>query len=94
MKFPLTFSLLIFVINGFSQTNEFRLKQFNLENGVGIKGYDPVAYFVQNKAIKGRKEFSSIYKGINYQFISSANLETFRANPEKYEPQYDFLITH
>ncbi|HSZ31676.1 MAG TPA: YHS domain-containing (seleno)protein [Puia sp.] len=88
MKVLLTFSLLIFVINGFSQTNEFRLKQFNLENGVGIKGYDPVAYFVQNKAIKGRKEFSSIYKGINYQFISSANLETFRSNPEKYEPQY------
>ena len=88
MKFPLTFSLLIFVINGFSQTNEFRLKQFNLENGVGIKGYDPVAYFVQNKAIKGRKDFSINYKGIIYHFVSSANLETFRSNPAKYEPQY------
>jgi YHS domain-containing protein len=88
MKVFLTFLLLSFVINGFSQTDELRIKQFNLENGVGIKGYDPVAYFVKNKAIKGKKDFSINYKGINYHFISSANLETFRSNPAKYEPQY------
>jgi len=75
-------------MSAFSQTDEFRLKQFNLENGLGIKGYDPVAYFLQNKAIKGRKEFSNSYKGISYHFISSANLETFRSNPSKFEPQY------
>lgn len=88
MKVFLTFLLLSFVMNGFSQTDELRIKQFNLENGVGIKGYDPVAFFVQNKAIKGRKDFSINYKGINYHFISSVNLETFRSNPAKYEPQY------
>lgn len=88
MKVLLTFLLLSFVMSGFSQSDESRLKQFNLENGIGIKGYDPVAYFVQSKAIKGRKDFSSIYKGITYHFISSANLETFQSNPAKYEPQY------
>jgi YHS domain-containing protein len=88
MKSLLTFLFLIFVTNGFSQTDEFRVKQFNLDNGTGIKGYDPVAYFMQKKAIKGSKEFTGIYKGVNYHFISSSNLETFRSNPAKYEPQY------
>ena len=29
-----------------------------------------------------------IYKGITYLFSSAANREVFKANPEKWEPQY------
>ena len=65
-----------------------RKKHFNLENGIAIKGYDPVAYFTQNKAVKGSKELAVSHQGITYYFSSAANKETFKANPLKYEPEY------
>ena len=46
MKFlAFTFCYCCIVVSGFSQTDVFRTKQFNLDEGVAIKGYDPVAYF-------------------------------------------------
>ena len=65
-----------------------RKKQFNLEDGVGIKGYDPVAYFTQGKAVKGSKDQSVLSNGVVYYFSSSADKEEFKKNPTKYEPQY------
>ncbi|HMI67996.1 MAG TPA: YHS domain-containing (seleno)protein [Cyclobacteriaceae bacterium] len=65
-----------------------RVSQFNLENGVAIKGYDPVAYFAEHKAIKGQKEFSIVLDGVTYYFSSVANKETFIKHPMNYEPQY------
>ena len=84
------FSLLFLLagLSSFSQTDAFRLKQFNLDDGVAIKGYDPVAYFTQNKAVKGKKEFSYSSHGVVYHFASGADQQLFQANPAKYEPQY------
>ena len=65
-----------------------RKKQFNLEDGVGIKGYDPVAYFTQGKAVKGSKDQSVLSNGVVYYFSSSPDKEEFKKNPTKYEPQY------
>jgi len=65
-----------------------RQKLFNLSRQVAIQGYDPVGYFVSNKAIKGKKELAYTYKGITYYFANAANLSTFKQNPEKYEPAY------
>ncbi len=65
-----------------------RKKEFNLNDGIAINGYDPVAYFVSAKAIKGNKENAVVYQGVIYYFSSSANKETFKANPDKYEPEY------
>lgn len=53
-----------------------RKKHFNLENSVAIKGYDPVAYFAQNKAVKGSKTLAVINQGIIYHFSSVANKES------------------
>ncbi len=65
-----------------------RKKHFNLESGLAIKGYDPVAYFAQNKAVQGKKELAVSYQGILYYFSSEANKEAFKAAPFKYEPEY------
>lgn len=65
-----------------------RQKQFNLDYGVAVKGYDAVAYFTQNKAVKGKSEFAVIHQGIKYLFASNTNKEEFKKNPTKYEPQY------
>ena len=65
-----------------------RKKHFNLESGLAIKGYDPVAYFTQNQAVKGKKELAVSYQGILYYFSSEANKEVFKTAPFKYEPEY------
>lgn len=65
-----------------------RKKQFNLDDDLAIKGYDPVAYFKQSKAIKGKKEFALYHNGVVYHFFSAANKEEFKKNPFAYEPEY------
>ena len=40
-----------------------RKKQFNLEGSLAIDGYDPVAYFKSNKAIKGKKDLAVSHQG-------------------------------
>ncbi len=70
------------------EENNNRAMNFNVENNTAIKGHDPVAYFSQNKAVKGKPENTMIYKGIIYRFATKENLESFRANPDKYEPQF------
>lgn len=57
-------------------------------DNVAIKGYDTVAYFTENKAVKGSPKFTTEYMGANWQFSSLENLQTFIASPEQYAPQY------
>jgi YHS domain-containing protein len=81
--------LLIQVSMGHAQdAATLHTKHFNLENKLAIQGYDPVAYFNQNSAVKGSKEFSTYYLGSTYYFSSAANKEAFKKNPAQYEPQY------
>ncbi|MEO6669565.1 MAG: YHS domain-containing (seleno)protein [Ferruginibacter sp.] len=65
-----------------------RVKQFNTEKSIAIQGYDPVAYFIANKAIRGDKKFIAIAEGITYYFSTAANKELFIKDYKKYEPQY------
>lgn len=71
----------------FSQ-EPLRKKHFNSNNGLAIQGYDPVAYFTKNKAVKGKKELALHHQGVTYYFSSAENKELFRGNPVKYEPVY------
>jgi hypothetical protein len=40
------------------------------QNNVILKGYDPVAYFKQGKAVRGNPSITSTYKGATYFFAS------------------------
>src|SRR4051812_4840254 len=53
-----------------------------------IQGYDPVAYFLDQKAVKGTPELSVNWQGTIWHFATAANRDTFRANLEKYAPQF------
>lgn len=87
VAFALT--LLAIPRSGLAQSSPtVRKQQFNLENGVAIQGYDPVAYFTQNKAVKGSVANTINYRNVVYRFASPANLKAFQENPDKYEPQY------
>lgn len=57
-------------------------------NDVAIHGYDTVAYFTESKPTQGSTKFTATYKNTIYQFTSSDNRDKFRANPEKYAPQF------
>jgi YHS domain-containing protein len=79
------FTFILFLLSvGFS---EAQTVYFNT-SGSAIRGYDPVAYFSDHKPVKGSKEFTLSWAGANWQFKSKENLEVFKANPEKYAPQY------
>lgn len=79
----------ILITGASAQPTEVRKKQYNVDNsGLAIKGYDPVAYFMDHKAIDGKKDISSVYQGITYRFANTANRDAFKADPGKYEPQY------
>ena len=56
--------------------------------GVALKGYDPVAYFTDAKAVKGDEQFHSAYKGATYDFASAEHKAAFDKDPAKYEPQF------
>ncbi|MGO7673827.1 YHS domain-containing (seleno)protein [Rhizobium ruizarguesonis] len=56
--------------------------------GVAIGGYDTVAYFLDNKAVKGSEKYSYEWLGTPWYFASEAHRELFKANPAKYAPQY------
>lgn len=57
-------------------------------HGIGINGYDPVAYFTDAKAVKGNPAISSSTDGVIYYFATPEHKASFDANPAKYEPQF------
>ena len=85
MKRVFLFLLLLISVPAFGQNKTL----LNLDKqGVAIQGYDPVAFFTQNRPVKGRPEFESKYNGARYLFASAEDKSTFDANPAKYEPQF------
>jgi len=58
------------------------------DEGIAIKGYDPVAYFTMSKPVKGSDQYTYEWNGAKWLFSSREHLDLFTANPEKYAPQY------
>ncbi len=53
-----------------------------------VGGHDPVAYFTAGKPVEGDSRYTLTHKGAEYRFASAANRDAFKANPEKFAPQY------
>jgi YHS domain-containing protein len=90
-KFTTIFATLltVFILNNKSYAQQAtRVAQFNIEKNIAIQGYDPVAYFTLNKAVKGKKELAVAAEGVTYYFSTAENKELFRKDFKKYEPQY------
>lgn len=56
--------------------------------GIAIKGYDTVAYFTDGRAVKGNPEFEAVWQDARWHFVSAAHRDMFKAEPERYAPQY------
>jgi len=58
-------------------------------HGVALQGgHDPVAFFTEKKPVQGSKSWQTRYNGATYWFASKANLDTFLADPARYEPAF------
>ncbi|CAB5125274.1 hypothetical protein D3OALGA1CA_2855 [Olavius algarvensis associated proteobacterium Delta 3] len=56
--------------------------------GIAIKGYDPVAYFTEGKAVKGTEKYAHHWNEAEWHFASGENRDRFAADPEAYAPSH------
>ncbi len=82
-KFVIFLASMVFAISGFGQDGTY-----STTNGVAIKGYDPVSYFTEGKAVPGNDANIFEWSGVKWKFSSESNLEKFKGDPLKYAPQY------
>lgn len=59
-----------------------------LFSNVAVKGYDTVAYFSENKAVKGNKKIAYEWRETTWLFSSEGNRQSFISAPEQFAPQY------
>jgi YHS domain-containing protein len=60
----------------------------NLEDTVALHGYDPVAYFTENRAVKGSRRILQRLGSATYYFASGSNRYEFLRNAPGYQPQF------
>ena len=58
------------------------------ESGVAVAGYDPVSYFQAEGPLRGSASHEVEHDGALYRFANEENAAKFRAEPERYMPQY------
>lgn len=56
--------------------------------GLAIGGFDPVAYFVDADAARGKGDFEHAFAGTVWRFRNEGNRAAFAADPEVYMPQF------
>jgi len=68
--------------------NTLKNSLFGGRTDTAINGYDTVAYFTVGKPVKGQDALATEWMGAKWKFSTQAHLDLFKANPEKYAPQY------
>jgi len=81
-------SVLVSLFLLFAGSAAAEMPQIFSDGDGAIRGYDPVAYFVQGKPVQGSGQFTHQWRGANWRFASAENRDRFAATPEKYAPQY------
>jgi hypothetical protein len=56
--------------------------------GLALKGYDPVAYFVEGRAVQGIAMLQHGWNGAIWRFATEANRDRFVKDPQAYAPQF------
>lgn len=57
-------------------------------HGVGLGGFDPVAYFDTGKPTRGMPALQTSYGGATYYFASGPHRDAFLRDPAKYVPEF------
>jgi len=56
-------------------------------SGVALEGYSPVSYFTAGRPEQGDARYAVEHHGVTYHLTSPAQVELFKKNPDRYEPQ-------
>ena len=56
------------------------------EEGIALRGYDPVSYFTEGEPVKGQEAYSFVWKEVTWHFTTAENRDLFSREPEKYAP--------
>jgi YHS domain-containing protein len=56
--------------------------------GIAVDGTDVVAYFQDGRPVASEAAYSFDWNGATWRFASAENRERFRAEPERFVPQY------
>lgn len=83
----LLFSTLVVLLFTIGSTHAQNSEIF-APGGKAIKGYDPVAFFKNAEPIKGKDSISYTWKDAKWLFVNRENMESFKADPERFAPQY------
>jgi YHS domain-containing protein len=59
----------------------------NKKDGIALNGYDLVSY-QKDGPVLGSQMYQVTYGNTTYWFVNAENAETFKANPERYLPEY------
>lgn len=60
----------------------------NSDAGLGLRGYDRVAYFERGAATPGDPVLTAHHHGAEHRFASAANRARFEVDPARYLPEY------
>ena len=59
-----------------------------LLGGLAVDGYDVVAYQTDHRPVEGKRDFQTDWQDATWRFASAEHLKMFKADPERYAPQY------
>ena len=62
--------------------------EINPQTGLAISGFDPVAYFAEQRPVFGRADFELPFEGTVWRFENPGNRAAFLAHPEVYSPRF------
>ncbi len=60
----------------------------NRFSGLAIEGFDPMAYFVDGRPVRGLPDFEAPLQGAVWRFHNEGNRSSFLAHPEIYAPRF------
>ena len=60
----------------------------NRYSGLAIEGYDPVAYFTDERAVQGLPDYEAAEAGAVWRFRNASNRASFVARPEIHGPHF------
>lgn len=78
-------ALLAVLLSGFRPISVSRVGPLS---DVAIEGYDPVAYFTDGRAVRGRAILQTEWRGARWYFSSPEHKRLFEADPERYAPAF------
>jgi len=65
----------------------YNVKSEGADPRLMLDGFDPVAYHLVGKSVRGDSAIKADYDGVTYRFVSADNKAAFLKEPTRYVPQ-------